>query len=77
MSAVQIVFVPIPVAGSGWLRQGRPPPYPQRPRDRAWPPSQPIPRDESQLRDLLTNARRHVAENRQHLGEMARFCQRP
>jgi hypothetical protein len=68
MSVVQIVFVPIPIVGSGnggWLRRCSPPRPTTPPRDPHWPLRQSIPvRDDASVRDLLTNARRVVAENR-------------
>jgi hypothetical protein len=67
---ITVVFVPlpIPIVGSnngGWLRRVHPA-HPATPvRDPHWPLRQPIPvRNDASVRDLLTNARRVVAEDR-------------
>jgi hypothetical protein len=65
---VQVVFVPYPVPCAGITHWRNPPtpPYPREARERGrWPLTTQVPvRDLRQVRDLLTDAKRLIAENR-------------
>jgi hypothetical protein len=65
---LNVVFVPYPVGnGLGWEKRAKPAfPYPREDRGR-WPLQPTIPvrvRDERQVRDLLADAKRLIAEQR-------------
>jgi hypothetical protein len=72
-AAVQIVFLPVPTAGSnsGWDRsRGRPPSWQPKPwsdRRTAWSKRQDIPHQpdhRDQIRRLIDLAREHISDNR-------------
>jgi hypothetical protein len=69
MTPVQVVFVPIPVAGQTWSKRTSPPKYPDKRRE-TWPLSQSIPTDEA--RRQLDDACARVASERDQLKRLAR-----
>jgi hypothetical protein len=63
-SAVQIIFVPVPCAGTThWRVPPTPPQYPRPQRER-WPVRQSIPVSTRETRNLIEAAKRAVAEQR-------------
>jgi hypothetical protein len=63
--AINVVLLPYPVpVGNAWLRRCPPPPYPTKRRDQ-WPPKTSVPvRDVGQVRRMITDAKRMLAEDR-------------
>jgi hypothetical protein len=62
MSAVQLIFVPVPVAGQVYNRRSSPPVYPYQPRPRPYPPNQgPPPSRDPAIRRMLDAARKDIA----------------
>jgi hypothetical protein len=69
LTPVQIVVVPIPVAGQTWSKRAPLPQYPNKQRA-TWPLSQSIPTEEA--RRTLDDARRRVVSERDQLKRLAR-----
>jgi hypothetical protein len=68
MTPTTVVFVPIPVpvgtGGVGWEKRCPPPPYPRDARP-TWPLKSSVPvRDLAQVRDMIANAKKMLAEDR-------------
>jgi hypothetical protein len=66
---VQIVVIPVPMAGQTWSKRDPKPQYPNKRRDN-WPLFQEIPRQET--RRQLDDARRRIASERETLQRFAR-----
>jgi hypothetical protein len=73
MTPVQIVVIPIPVAGQVWSRRTPQPQYPCKRRE-TWPLNQSIPTPET--RRMLEDARRRMTSMRDQLARLAREGQR-
>jgi hypothetical protein len=73
MTPLNIVFMPIPVAGQTWSKRNSPPQYPSQRRE-TWPLNQSIPTPET--RRTLDNARRKLASERDQLRRWLREGQR-
>jgi hypothetical protein len=68
MSAVQVIFIPVPCAGQVYNRRSSPPVYP-REHPMRWPLKQTIPiREEREVRRALADAKRLIANLRNSPG---------
>ena len=68
MTPVQIVVIPVPVAGQTWSKKTPPPQYSHKPANR-WPLTNTIPQEDA--RRQLDDARRKIAHERDRLRELA------
>jgi hypothetical protein len=71
MSAVRVIFIPVPCAGQVYNRRSSRPVYPCEPPAR-WPLKQTIPiREERGVRQAIADARRLIADHRRSLENRA------
>jgi hypothetical protein len=69
MTPVQIVVIPVPVAGQTWSKKTPPPQYSHKPANR-WPLTNTIPQEDA--RRQLDVARRQIASERDRPRQLAR-----
>jgi hypothetical protein len=69
MTPLNVVFIPVPVAGQTWNKRAPLPQYPSKPTNR-WPLFSPIPQQET--RRTLDDARARVAAEREQIARLAR-----